>query len=186
MSGKGTMKNFTEMLAEAKLPERTVEICLRADLVAEHEEAERDLEQAEKSTSTSLAGNGTGALIERIDALEAEMREASYTFVLRAAKRPAWRALIAGHPPRKGDDGETNKADAQWGFNLDTFYPAIVRACLVDPELTDAEFEVLLDEKLTDSQFSELATAAFNLNAGAIDIPFSLAASRMKRATSGE
>jgi len=186
VSGKSTLKNFTEMLAEAKLPERTVEICLRADLVAEHEEAERDLEQAQKSTSTSLAGNGTGALVERIDALEAEMRDSSYTFVLRAVTRPRWRALIAGHPPRKDADGETNKDDAQWGFNLETFYPAIVRACLVDPELTDEEFTELVDEKLTDAQFSELVTVAFRLNAGSIDIPFSLAASRARRATSGE
>lgn len=186
MSGKGTLKNFTEMLAEAKLPERTVEICLRADLVAEHEEVDRELEQAQKTPGDSLAGNGSGALIERLDALEAEMRGSSYTFVLRAVKRPEWRALINGHPPRKGDDGEPNKADVQWGFNLETFYPAIVRACLVDPELTDEQFTELVDEKLTDSQFSELATAAFRLNAGAIDIPFSLAASRMRRITEGE
>jgi hypothetical protein len=31
-------------------------------------------------------------LIERIDALEAQMREASYTFRLRAMKRPVWRS----------------------------------------------------------------------------------------------
>jgi hypothetical protein len=180
MSGKGTMKNFTEMLAEAKLPERTVEICLRADLVAEHEELERELGQAAKKPADSLAGNGTGALIERIDALEAQMREASYTFLLRAMKRPVWRSVIADHPPRKGDDGDPHPADARWGFNMVTFYPAILRACLVDPELTDEQFEQLLDEKLTDAQFSQLATAAFELNAGPIDIPFSLAASRMK------
>jgi hypothetical protein len=33
-------------------------ICLRGDLAADHEAAERELEQAEKTSADSLAGSG--------------------------------------------------------------------------------------------------------------------------------
>jgi hypothetical protein len=35
MSGKSTLKSFKAMMAEARLPERTVDLCLRGDLIAE-------------------------------------------------------------------------------------------------------------------------------------------------------
>jgi hypothetical protein len=37
VSGNATLNNFKTMLGTAKLPERTVPICLRGDLQAEHE-----------------------------------------------------------------------------------------------------------------------------------------------------
>lgn len=184
MSGKSTMRNFKTMLAEAKLPERTVEICLRGDLAADHEALERDLERAENTGADSLAGSGATALAERIEALEAEMREHTYTFRLRALPRPQWRALVAEHPPRKADDGSVVDSD-RIGVNADTFYEAIIRACLIDPELTDEEWASLA-EALTDRQYEDLADLAWALNRREVDIPFSLAASRMRQASAAE
>jgi len=66
VSGNSTLKNFKAMLASAKLPESTVEVCLRGDLVAEHQQAERDLKRAEKANSNSLAGNGSAEIAERM------------------------------------------------------------------------------------------------------------------------
>jgi hypothetical protein len=159
-------------------------ICLRGDLAADHEAAERDLEQAEKTGSDSLAGSGAGALADRIEALEAEMREHTYEFRLRALPRVQWRALCAEHPPRKAEDGSVVDTD-RIGVNADTFYDAIIRACLVDPELTDDDWEQLAGA-LTDRQYDELADAAWGLNRREVDIPFSHAASRMKRVSAGE
>jgi hypothetical protein len=184
MSGKSTLKNFKTMLAEAKLPESTVEVCLRGDLAADHEALERQLEQAERSGADSLAGSGAGELADKILALEAEMREHTYEFRLRALPRPAWRGLCAEHPPRKGDDGAVVDAD-RIGVNADTFYDAIIRACLVDPELADDEWGQLVDA-LTDRQYDVLADAAWGLNRREVDIPFSRAASRMKRDSAAE
>ena len=180
VSGKGTLKNFKAMLAEAKLPEATVEICLRGDLAADHEAAERELERAEKAGADSLAGSGAGELADRILALEDEMREHTYEFRLRALPRPQWRALVAQHPPRRGDDNEIVEPDRYMGVNAETFYDAIIRACLVDPELTDDEWAPL-EAALTDHQYSALADAAWGINRREVDIPFSHAASRMKR-----
>jgi hypothetical protein len=184
VSGKGTLKNFKAMLAEAKLPEGTIEICLRGDLAADHEAAERELEQAEKTGADSLAGSGAGDIANRILALEDEMREHTYEFRLRALPRAEWRALCAEHPPRKADDGSVVDTD-RIGVNADTFYDAIIRACLVDPELTDDDWGQLAGA-LTDRQYDELADAAWGLNRREVDIPFSRAASRMKRDSAAE
>lgn len=185
MSGKGTLKNFKAMIAEAKLPERTVEICLRGDLVAEHEQAERELEQAQKQTADSLAGSGVGELVERIESLEAEMRDSTVTFTLRALSRPQYRALSLEHPPRRDEDGAVVEDDRGMGFNVDTFYDAIIRRSVVDPEMDAGDWDALLD-RITDRQFELLGAAAFLLNRADVDIPFSLAASRAKRASAGE
>lgn len=185
MSGRGTMKNFKAMLAEAKLPETTVMICLRGDLAADHEAAERELEQAEKQGSDSLAGSGAAEIADRIEALEAEMREHTYEFRMRALPRKDWRALVAQHPPRRGEDNELIEPDKYIGVNGESFYDAIIRACLVDPELTDDEFEQLVGA-VTDRQYDDLSDAAWGLNRREVDIPFSRAASRMKRDSAAE
>lgn len=180
-----TTKDFSALLKSAKLPERTVEICLRGDLVAEHEEAERQLEQAQRAQGDSLAGNGAGAIAERIEALEAEMREASYTFRLRALSRPAWRDLLKEHPPRRGEDGEMLQPDGALGIDSETFFAAMIRACLVDPALTVGQWSEL-EQALTDRQFDTLSDAAWALNRREVDIPFSRAASRMRQASAAE
>ena len=185
MSGNKTMKSFKAMLAEARLPERTVPVCLRGDLAAEHEAAERELEKAQKAAADSLAGNGVGELVERIEALEAQMQASTHNFVLRAMPKPAFRALVAAYPPRPAEGDETHQADERMGFNVDDFYPALIRAAIVDPELDDDDWQ-RLNEVLTDNQFSGLGYAALLLNTGEIDVPFSLAASRAKRISSDE
>lgn len=185
MSGKSTIKNFKALMSEAKLPARTVLICLRGDLVAEHEQAERDLEQAQRTVGDSLAGGTAVAeIVEQIEALEEQMRESQYPFRLRALPRPQWRDLVAAHPPRRGEDGAIVDTDRP-GVNADTFFEAMIRACLIDPELTDEEWKQL-DETLTDRQFDDLSDAAWAVNRREVDIPFSRAASRMRRASVGE
>lgn len=171
--------DFKALLAGAKLPEATVSICLRGDLVADHEAAERELEQALNATSNSLAGNGAAAIAERIEGLEAQMQEHTYEFRLRALPRPAWRALVVAHPPRQTEAGEIEPTD-RTGVNSETFYEAMIRACLIDPELTDEQWATL-NEALTDRQFQDLSDAAWGLNRREVDIPFSRAASRMRR-----
>jgi hypothetical protein len=101
------------------LPERTVEICLRGDLVAEHQQAERELERAEKQAGNSLAGNGAAEIAERIQALEAEMQENVYEFRLRglpkrrssAPSRPSTRSgsRTASRTSRTPSSGSTSR-----------------------------------------------------------------------------
>jgi hypothetical protein len=175
VSGNSTMKNFKAMLAEAKLPERTVPICLRGDLVAKHEELERQLELAQKRELNSLAGNGAANLAEQIDALQDQMQEATFPFRLRALPRPQFRALVNAHPPRRNDENEIVDDDKFIGVNAETFFDAMVRACLVDPELDEQGWNDLA-ESLTSHQWDALSDAAWGLNRREVDVPFSHAA----------
>jgi hypothetical protein len=179
------------MLAAAKLPEKTVPVCLRGDLVAEHEEAERQLAEAEKLADVrdSLdGGGGIGELVEHLEALEAQMREHTLTFRLRAMPKPKFRALVAAHPPRKDDDGEVEEADRYLGVNSQTFFDALIEACVVAPELDADDWFRLIgpDGVLSDHQFDQLSTAAWGVNRHDVDVPFSRAASRLKRTSAPE
>lgn len=183
VTGVSSKSTYKDMRAKAKLPERTVEVCFRGDLVAEFEGLERELEQIPKTDSLD---SGSSELLERMEALRSEMRESTYPVRLRAMPRPAYRELTAQHAARRDDDGKMVEEDAQMGVNTETFYPALLRASIVDPELSTTGEWTEFDEGLTDYQWSELAGAAFLLNRGPVTIPFSLAASRMNRSSGGE
>jgi hypothetical protein len=180
--------DFKTLLADAALPERTVPLCLRGDLVAEHEELDRRLEEANRRPADSLEGNGAGDLVDQIEALQARMQASTVVFRLRALPKPAWRALIAAHPPRRDTDGNPLQEDAAIGLNMETFFDAITRACLVYPVIDDETWAMMAGPagKLTDRQLGQLSDAAWAVNRGEIDVPFSHAASRARRTTGGE
>ncbi|MFF0823065.1 hypothetical protein ACFYUR_22110 [Micromonospora haikouensis] len=179
------MTDFKSLLAAARLPERTVPICLRGDLTAEFEDLERQLDDALRTPATSLKGDGSGAIADRMEALRSEMLAHTYRFRLRAMTRPRWHAFVAEHPPRPDGD-QVDARDRVRGVNVETFFPALVRESVVDPQLDAGEWDRLIGEVLTDRQFDELSTAAWSLNRGEVDIPFSPAASRMTRSSGTE
>jgi hypothetical protein len=195
--------DFEALLAGARLPESSLPVCLRADLQADHEKADRELEALLKKPALKMSGDGRGELRQRILDLEAEMKAWTYEFRLRALPKRQWRALVAAHPPRKGPDGEIVPGDGP-GINSETFYSAMIRACTIDPVLTEDQWRALIgdtpeeaaereaqglpveDGKLTDRQFDEIANAAWDLNRRDIDIPFSRAASRLNQSSDSE
>jgi hypothetical protein len=185
MMGDSTKKNFKAMLAGARLPEKTVPICLRGDLVAEFERLDRQLQEARRKPADSLAGTGEGEILDRMETVRQQMQDNTCDVVLRAKPKAEWRALCADHSPRKTDDGTIDERDVMLGVNAETFFDAIIRACMIDPELDDqtwAEFEAAL----TDRQFQDLAEAAWAVNRSDVDIPFLPAASRNSRDSGGE
>jgi hypothetical protein len=178
-------KDFKALLAGAKLPEQVVPLCLRGDLAAEVERLDAELAQLQKAPGTSLAGNGSGALVEQIEAVQEQMREHTYPVRMRALPRAEWQALRAAHPPRVDADGEMLLEDRMSGVDRSTFFEPAVRASIVDPELTDAEWTDLVG-KLTDRQFEDLVAAVWTLNQGSVSVPFSRAVSRARAGTDGE
>lgn len=180
--------DFKTMLADAQLPERTVPLCLRGDLTAEFEDLERRLDGLNKRPADSLDGNGAGELIDAIEALQARMTASTVVFRVRALPKPAWRALIAAHPPRRDNDGNPLPEDAAAGLNMDTFFDAIVRACLVYPDVDDETWLLMAgpEGKLTDRQIGQLSDAAWAVNRGEVDVPFSHAVSHARRHTATE
>lgn len=179
-----TKPDFAKLLANVRLPEREVPVCMRPDLVADHEAADAELLALLQRPAQKFSGDGRGELRQKILDLEAEMAASTYPFRLRGLPRPEFRALVRAHPPRKAEDG-TIEANDRLGVNYDSFFPALTRACLVDPVPDDEQWETM-QSALTDKQFDMLATAAWNLNTEAVDIPFSRAASLMNGTSDSE
>lgn len=177
--------SFAALLADARLPERSVPVCMRADLVADHEAADRELEKLTNQPSTKFSGNGSGELRQKILDLEEQMRAATYEFRLRALPKPRFRALVAEHQPRRTADGSVDDRDRALGVNAETFFDALIRASLLDPELSGKQWTELA-EALTDRQYDVLADAAWYLNRGDVDVPFSRAASRLNPSSDSE
>ena len=188
------MKDFKTLLAGARLPERVVQVCLRGDLAAEVEQLDAELERIQKLPSTSLAGNGSGPLVEKIEALQEQMREHTYPVRLRALPRtkrhgddrPSWVELKEAHPPRFDEDGGMVVFDRMaGGLNRDTFIEPLVRASIYDPQMDDADWGAF-SGSITDRQFEELAGAAWDLSQGKVDVPFSRAASQARKNSASE
>lgn len=164
------LQELDVLLDEARLPEATVSLCLRGDLQAQWEALETELVQRRQVAQT-LADAAVTGLVERIRELEDIMRRATVTFTLRAMDRPTWAEFRGAHPPREKD-----RTDHVMGVNNATFFPAIVRHSIVDPVLSDEQFDKLLS-KISDAQFDKLANAAWDLNRRDVSVPFSPTAS---------
>lgn len=168
------MSEVKALLATLRPAERTVPVCLRGDLLADLQAAQRDLEQAQRERSASLAGGGgVRDAAERVEAIQAGMREHTVTFRLRAlgGRGKTFRDMVLAHPPRDGVE-----KDKLLGFNEESLFLALVRACLVAPVLDEEDWAAL--EGLNDGQWQQLCGAAWAVNAADVDIPFSRAASR--------
>lgn len=174
------------LLGEARLPEKTVELCLRGDLVAEVEDLERRLAAAQAADRPGMLTSGAEArrLAEQIEQLRTQMRDASVTFRLRAMHRREWRALLDAHPPRRDEHGQLLQQDTI-GLNSATFFDALIRASVVEPQLTDQQWELLFD-RLTSRQYDDLHSTAWRLNRNEVDVPFSHAASAILRTSEPE
>lgn len=186
MSGKATLKNFKAMMSEARLPERTVDLCLRGNLTADFQALEAELDAARIAAGDSL-DSGTGEIVERMEAVQALMRENTYPVRLRALPGREFRKLKAEHPVPRKDDGEVDEvASRGFDFNPDTFFEKLIRVSMSDPEITSAADWDEFIGGITEYQFMELAVSCLALNQAKVDIPFSLAASMMKRSSGGE
>lgn len=171
--------NIDELLASARLAEDEVPICLRPDLLAQYKAAVAALENAdaEQKRNGSLAGGEKTAAKAAVDELRDQMLAASVRFTLRAMPQKRWDELYAEHPPREG-----NEDDARTRFNRDTFYAALVRESVVEPQLTSEQWATLLAH-LSAGQFGQLKNAAMQLNVTDVDVPFLLAESRAPTST---
>lgn len=173
-----------DLIAGAKLPERSVAVCLHPDLTAQMQDLERQLDVAERERlagAGSLAsGSQSRVISEQVNALRDQMLEHTLEFRVRALPRHQFTALRKEHPPREG-----NAFDTAAETNLETLTEALVRACVVEPVL-DADDWAALDENLSDAQWQLLANAAWAVCARDVAVPFSRSASRILQTSDDE
>lgn len=177
MSTQTSSQDLDTQLDEASLPEKTVEVCLRGDLVAQVEDLERELRDLRTNTETMADQGRARKVAERIEAARAEMSAKAIVFRFRGLDRHGWAQLLTDCPPRDGV--ATDKA---LGYNPETFYPALIRRCLVEPQVTDEQWE-RLDARLSSGQFDSLADTALAVSRRKVDVPFSFAASATLRSS---
>jgi len=173
-----------DMIKGAKLPERSVMICMNSDLTAEMEVLERKLADLQRTSgAASLAGDPSKPVAAEIMALRERMLEHSIEFRFRALPRTGFSKLLAEHAPREG-----NLGDRALGANEETFFAAMVRACAVAPELDDEDWENLLGDEgvLSSAQFDLLSNTAWMVNRRDVDVPFSHDASQILQTSEAE
>jgi hypothetical protein len=124
--------------------------------------------QQEAAAPSSLAGSDRS----RLDEIEAQVRADSIKFRFKALGRRALQKLTDAHPPRKD-----KPRDQLHGFDEDAATAALIRKCLVEPELSDEAVTELIEDELTDGQYEQLSNTVWALNRRTADIPFSLTGS---------
>lgn len=168
------------------LPEKTVQICLDANLQAEWEAAERALTDARKSVAGDARMVGEGGVLteaaQKVRDLEEQMAASTLTVRLRALRRADWVGLLSGHPPTE------EQADRAFGANRETFFAAAIPASIVGAEQHGEPVDFDVDEDwpdladgMTDFQYNKFAQAVLELNRSDVSVPFSVAASRTIR-----
>lgn len=97
-----------------------------------------------------------------------------YVVTLRAIGSKAYDVLVGMHPPtaEQKKDGAT--------YNPDTFGPALISACAIEPRMTPNEAKELWEsEEWSRGEVMELFVAAVEVCSRGLDVPFTGTASDM-------
>lgn len=173
-------KSTKELLKAAKLPERSISICLRGDLIADIQELERELEamvKAEAGDRRMSSKSGQQAKAEEIEAKRAEMAGSSLDMRLRALTASSWREMVRKYPPAKDDKQNL-------GVDLLPFMGEAIPASVIAPDDMDAEDWETFNDNVPAPEISRLMSAVWELNTEGVDIPKSLIASVVNRRNS--
>lgn len=162
------MSDLDAWLNAGSRPEATVNVCLVGDLATRYQTALEAFVAASADPNRSLDDQNLADLAREVDALTEQWQAAGRTFTLRALPPDDYLDLQVKHPPRDG-----NEVDQRLGCNRSTMLPALVKACTVDPVLTDEQWESLLG-KLSSRQWDELWVTAQQLNREDVRAPKSL------------
>lgn len=159
--------DIAEVLKRAKTPERIVDICLDADLGAEHRGLEQQLREANRQGADVAELRKIGGKIRDV---EGRMKAAAVPFRIcgmSAYQRDEW---LEAHPPREGK---------QETFNPITGEAALVATCCADPRMTVEQAQEL--RGVLGGDWDRLAKAAWDASTEGSSVPFSFAASAALR-----
>jgi hypothetical protein len=171
-----------EILAriKPKLDEDWTEICLRPDLVAEFEELESDLVEAQTRVGPRRNADGITKraieLAKKVEAARELIEESAVKFHFRALSRDAFRDLTdrPENAPRRGD-----QVDMMVGYNRDAVGDALVRASMVEPTFDDDSWPALV-EVVSIGEWNRLRQVAEKVNGSVVtESPKSQLASRI-------
>jgi hypothetical protein len=155
-----------------------VRVCLRNDLVDRLAQLDVELRRAREEDEKHNRKPAAPGIAEEIQRVEAEAREHEVEFVFTEIGRRAWSDLLAQYPP---DDEQRAQ-----GLDHDpaTFPPAAMAASCTSPAGTTLERMTKVFDDWGVGQVTALWRACLAANVGVTQVPKSLAASAVLRASS--
>lgn len=167
-------KTMDEYLKAAELPQQSVPICMRADVLGEIGELERrikNLQDADEADLRLSAGDEAPELAARIRELEAEAAEYTMDLRLTAVPRLEWNKARVKHTTENDDGSEK--------LNLNAMMEDLFPQSVVSPEMTDGQRTDFL-AGLTEGQWEAVIKAMWDINRGGASVPKSLRASMVR------
>jgi hypothetical protein len=155
-------------ISGARLPEKSVTVYGRADLVGEYQELEIEFESARRNASGDERLGGTAELdiAQRMVDVQEQMQASALTFRFRALSKDETKPIFDDAPKDKAGNADDDYVATHW-----------VAAASVHPKITP-EQAGQIRERIGQGQFGSLWDAAYSATtAKRIDIPFSYTAS---------
>lgn len=163
-------RTIEDVLGKIKVPVRAVQICLRGDLQAEHDELTARLEVLRRESRNSLSQGGEQRdVAQRIHDLEEEMRAAEVTFKFRGLGKNALKRLQDRFPPPEG---------TKMVWDVEAGAHALLAATAVEPTMTEDQAAELLDQ-VSQGHADRMVGAAWLASTGSTQVPFSERASEL-------
>lgn len=170
-------KTLNEMLAGAKRPTELVQVCFRADVLAEINKLElqiRDTVEADVESSRLAGGEGPTAadLADQIRELEAIADENTLDLVVQGLTGDRWEAAVAARTE-----------NGQWNVNLTL--KDILQESIIEPPMTTDQVQNML-KVITDGQWAKIGEGLLSVNKHMVSVPKSLTASAYLTDRSGK
>ena len=165
------MTDFSSYLSEATPDSRMVPVCFDRQLLAELAEARRAIAEIEGNPikgSKTLGDTDRQELVDRVAALEEEVRAKTRLLSFQNPGKRRWRDLIAEHPPTK-EQRATYGALLHW--DPDTFIPAAISLCAHDPEISVEEAASFI-EQMPEGVVDRVWAAVLEVTLGGQTDPF--------------
>lgn len=166
--------SLDEILNGRKLPQKSIPICMRLDIMADIEELERAIQAAQGNAVDDVRMTGTESdvesLTEKIRELEAIGRQYTVDLRIQALDRKEWAAQVA-EASTEDDDGNSKLNLSDLTANV-LALPGVILA----PEMTADQRDRFL-AGLSDGQWETVMQGTFNLNRRTVTVGKSLTAS---------
>jgi predicted transcriptional regulator len=134
-------KTFDEIRRLKKPNEVSVELLLDPEISRVIEELERRHEREVRMDAKHNRTPEAPKIAKELESLRESVEDKKTTFTFRDPGRQKFDALVDAHPPTAKDKKENNY---QW--NPDSFVPALLSLCSVDPKLTEEEGKEIYNE----------------------------------------
>ncbi len=167
------MTGIDDFLDGYEPPVEEVPVCRRPGLIAEH--ALLEAKVAKLSVHGTLGGPPQ-ELLDQLATIEAEIEASVTVFRLQAIAHRPWADLLAAHPPT------TEERAKGYGVHPDTFEPAALAACAIEPTLTVEQAERMADT-IPRSEWAALTDAVRRLHEDRSTAPKSLLLSALRPAS---